>query len=96
MLDAAEVRVGDFTMFGPAVQVDTATHPLDPIARRGKELAKPITIGPDVWVGGGAILCPGVTVGARSVIGAGAVVTRDVPDDVVAAGNPCRVLRRLA
>lgn len=95
VLDVSEVRIGDFAMFGPAVQIYTATHPLDPIARRGKELAKPISIGPDVWVGGGAILCPGVRVGARSVIGAGSVVTRDVPADVFGAGNPCRVIRPL-
>jgi maltose O-acetyltransferase len=94
VLDVCEVRIGDRTMFGPAVQVYAATHPLDPVERSsGRELGKPVTIGADVWVGGGAILCPGVTVGDRAVIGAGAVVTRDVPAGVFAAGNPCRVIK---
>lgn len=95
VLDVCEVRIGDFTLFGPAVQVYTATHPLDPILRRTQESGKPITIGSDVWIGGGAIICPGVTIGSRSVIGAGSVVTRDVPEGVFAAGNPCRVVREL-
>ena len=85
--------IGDHTLFGPAVQVYTATHPFDAGLRRIREFAKPIDIGADVWVGGGAILCPGVTIGARSVIGAGSVVTRDIPAEVFAAGNPCRVIR---
>lgn len=93
VLDVCKVTIGDFTMFGPAVQIYTATHPLDPIERRAKEYAKPIIIGSDVWVGGGAILCPGVTIGSRSVIGAGSVVTRPIPEGVFAAGNPCRVIR---
>ena len=95
VLDVAEVRVGDFTLFGPSVQIYTATHPMDPVPRRTREFAKPITIGQDVWVGGAAIVCPGVTIGSRSVIGAGSVVTRDVPEGVLAAGNPCRVIRAL-
>jgi maltose O-acetyltransferase len=85
--------VPDFTQFGPAVQVYTATHPMNAALRRAQEFGKPVAIGPDVWVGGGAILCPGVTVGAGAVIGAGSVVTRDIPAGVFAAGNPCRVLR---
>ena len=93
VLDVAEVTVGDYTLFGPAVQIYTAMHPMDHAARRLQEYARPIAVGADVWVGGGAILCPGVTIGSRSVIGAGSVVTRDVPDDVFAAGNPCRVIR---
>lgn len=96
VLDVARVTVGDYTLFGPAVQVYTATHPLDAALRRKQEFAKPIEIGSDVWVGGGAILCPGVRIGSRSVIGAGSVVTRDVPDGVFAAGNPCRVIRDIA
>jgi maltose O-acetyltransferase len=97
VLDPAPVRVGDHVLFGPAVQVYTATHPLGAGPRRaGLEFARPVEIGPDVWVGGGAIICPGVKVGARSVIGAGSVVTRDVPEGVLAAGNPCRVVRDLA
>ncbi|MUV14921.1 sugar O-acetyltransferase [Noviluteimonas gilva] len=96
VLDVAPVTIGDNVMFGPAVQVYTATHPLDAVERRsGREFAKPIAIGDDVWIGGGAILCPGVTIGPRSVIGAGSVVTRDLPADVFAAGNPCRVIRSL-
>ena len=93
VLDVAPVTIGDHTLFGPAVQVYTATHPFDAGLRRTREFAKPIDIGADVWVGGGAILCPGVTIGARSVIGAGSVVTRDIPADVLAAGNPCREIR---
>ena len=95
VLDVCAVRVGDFTLFGPAVQIYTATHPLEAELRRTREFAKPVTIGSDVWVGGGAIICPGVTIGSRSVIGAGSVVTHDIPDDVFAAGNPCRVIRSL-
>lgn len=95
VLDVAEVRIGDYTQFGPAVQIYTATHPLNAELRRREEFAKPIEIGSDVWVGGGAILCPGVRIGSRSVIGAGSVVTRDIPEGVVAVGNPCRVIREI-
>jgi maltose O-acetyltransferase len=95
VLDVCEVRVGDFTLFGPAVQIYTATHPMNAELRRKQEAGKPITIGSDVWVGGGAILCPGVTIGSRTVIGAGSVVTRDIPEGVFAAGNPCRVIREI-
>jgi maltose O-acetyltransferase len=93
VLDVCRVTVGDFTLFGPAVQIYTATHPMNAERRRKQEFAKPIEVGSDVWVGGGAILCPGVKVGSRSVIGAGSVVTRDIPEGVFAAGNPCRVIR---
>jgi maltose O-acetyltransferase len=96
VLDVCRVTIGDFTLFGPAVQIYTATHPMDPVLRRSQEFSKPIEIGSDVWVGGGAILCPGVTIGSRSVIGAGSVVTRDIPEGVFAAGNPCRVIREVA
>jgi maltose O-acetyltransferase len=96
VLDVARVTVGDYTLFGPAVQIYTATHPLDAELRRRQEFARPIDIGSDVWIGGGAILCPGVRIGSRSVIGAGSVVTRDIPDGVFAAGNPCRVVRSIA
>ena len=95
VLDVCAVRIGDFTLFGPAVQIYTATHPLDAELRRKQEFAKPITIGSDVWVGGAAVICPGVTIGSRAVIGAGSVVTRDIPERVFAAGNPCRVIRHL-
>lgn len=93
VLDVCEVHIGDFSLFGPAVQIYTATHPMDAALRRTRESGRPIHIGADVWVGGGAILCPGVTIGPRTVIGAGSVVTKDIPADVFAAGNPCRVIR---
>jgi maltose O-acetyltransferase len=94
ILDVTTVTIGSRTMFGPNVQVYTATHPIDHRARAsGLEYAKPITIGEDVWIGGSAVICPGVTIGARTVIGAGSVVTKDIPADVFAAGNPCRVIR---
>jgi maltose O-acetyltransferase len=95
VLDVCRVRIGDFTLFGPAVQILTPLHPLDPPLRRNREYGKPVEIGADVWVGGGALILPGVRIGARSVIGAGSVVTRDVPEGVLAAGNPCRVIRSL-
>jgi len=95
VLDVCLVRIGDYTLFGPAVQIYTATHPLNGALRRTQEFGKPVTIGSDVWVGGGAIICPGATIGDRTVIGAGSVVTRDIPAGVFAAGNPCRVLREL-
>ncbi len=95
VLDVCRVRIGSFTLFGPAVQIYTATHPMDAGLRRERELGKPVDIGEDVWVGGGAIILPGVTIGARAVIGAGSVVTGDVPAGVFAAGNPCRVIRAL-
>lgn len=97
VLDVAEVTIGNNVMFAPKVQIYTATHPLDSALRRsGLESALPITIGDDVWIGGGAILCPGVKIGARTVIGAGSVVTKDIPSGVLAAGNPCRILRDLS
>ena len=95
VLDVCRVRVGDYTLFGPAVQIYTAMHPLDAEQRRREEFGKPVEIGADVWVGGGAIILPGVRIGSRAVIGAGSVVTRDVPDQVFAAGNPCRVIREI-
>ena len=93
VLDVCRVTVGDFTLFGPAVQIYTATHPMNAALRRKQEFGKPVTMGSDVWVGGGAIICPGVTIGSRAVIGAGSVVTRNIPEDAFAAGNPCRVIR---
>jgi maltose O-acetyltransferase len=95
VLDVCRVTIGDYTLFGPAVQVYTATHPMNAALRRRQEFAKPITIGSDVWIGGGAVICPGVTIGSRAVIGAGSVVTRDIPAGVFAAGNPCRVVREI-
>lgn len=96
VLDVCPVTIGDFTLFGPAVQIYTPLHPMDAVARRREEYGKPVVIGADVWVGGGAIILPGVTIGARAVIGAGSVVTRDVPAGMFAAGNPCRIIRELA
>lgn len=96
ILDVCQVDIGEFCFFGPAVQIYTAMHPMDAAQRRTQEFGRPVAIGSDVWVGGGAIICPGVTIGSRSVIGAGSVVTRSLPDDVFAAGNPCRVIRKLS
>jgi maltose O-acetyltransferase len=96
VLDVAQVIIGSRTLFGPNVQIYTATHPMDFNERAsGLEFAKPITIGEDVWIGGSVVICPGVTIGDRSVIGAGSVVTKDIPANVFAAGNPCRVIRPL-
>jgi maltose O-acetyltransferase len=95
VLDVCRVRIGDYTLFGPAVQVYTPMHPFDAAQRRQQEFGKPVEIGSDVWVGGGAIILPGVRIGSRTVIGAGSVVTRDVPEQVFAAGNPCRVIRAI-
>jgi maltose O-acetyltransferase len=97
LLDVAEIRIGDEVQIATGVQLLTATHPLEPATRRrGWEYGKPITIADGVWLAGGVIVCPGVTIGENSVIGAGSVVTRDVPSGVLAAGNPCRVIRDLA
>ena len=96
VLDVCPVRIGDYTLFGPGVQVLTPMHPMNAVARRAKEYGMPIEIGTDVWVGGGALILPGVRIGSRAVIGAGSVVTRDVPEGVFAAGNPCRVIREIA
>lgn len=96
ILDCNLVTVGDDASFGPGVHIYAATHPLDPDERiKGPELARPVTIGAKAWIGGGAIILPGVTIGEGSTIGAGSVVTRDVPAYVLAAGNPCRVIRPL-
>jgi maltose O-acetyltransferase len=95
VLDVCPVRVGDFTLFGPAVQIYTATHPFDARQRRREESGMAVEIGSDVWVGGGVVILPGVRIGSRTVIGAGSVVTRAVPEGVFAAGNPCRVIRTI-
>lgn len=93
VLDVCSVRIGSFTLFGPAVQIYTPMHPFKAALRRREEFGKPVEIGADVWIGGGAIVLPGVRIGDRAVIGAGSVVTRDVPEGVFAAGNPCRIIR---
>ena len=96
VLDVAPVTIGANCLFGPAVQVYTALHPLSAAERRaGLESGRPVVIGDDVWVGGAAVICPGVTIGDGAVIGAGSVVTRDIPAGVFAAGNPCRVIRQI-
>jgi maltose O-acetyltransferase len=96
-LDVAAITIGDDVQIGPNVQLLTPTHPVEPGPRRDKwEAAEPITIGDNVWLGGGTIVCPGVTIGANTVVGAGSVVVKDLPADVVAVGNPARVIRHLA
>ncbi|MBM7460573.1 sugar O-acetyltransferase [Rhodococcus coprophilus] len=96
MLDVARISIGADVQIGPNVQLLTPTHPLDAELRRAKwEAAEPITIGDNVWLGGGVIVCPGVTIGENTVVGAGAVVTRDLPRNVVAAGVPARVVRQI-
>jgi maltose O-acetyltransferase len=95
-LDVATVTIGDDVQIGPNVQLLTALHPVEPGPRRDKwEAARPITIGHNVWLGGGALILPGVTIGDDTVVGAGAVVTRDLPPGVVAVGNPARIIRKL-
>ena len=94
VLDCAAVTIGSNVLCGPYVQIYTAYHPLDPeVRRQGHELARPVAIGDDVWLGGGVIVCPGVSIGEGTTIAAGSVVTRDIPPRVLVAGNPCRVLR---
>ncbi|MDT0621958.1 sugar O-acetyltransferase [Croceitalea vernalis] len=96
VLDVTPVKIGDRTMFGPNVQIYTATHPLDAKSRAsGLEFGKPITIGEDVWIGGNVTICPGVTIGDRTVIGAGSVITKDIPSDTFAAGNPCKIIKTI-
>lgn len=94
ILDCNWVTLGDDVLIAPNVQIYAAYHPVDPAVRlTGVEMAAPITIGSNVWLGGGVIVCPGVTIGDNTTIGAGSVVTRSIPAGVVAVGNPCRVVR---
>lgn len=95
VLDVCLVQIGSFTSFGPAVQIYTPLHPFNAELRRREEFGKPVEIGSDVWVGAGALILPGIRIGSRAVIGAGSVVTRDIPEGVFAAGNPCRVIREI-
>jgi maltose O-acetyltransferase len=97
ILDCNTVHIGDNVLCAPYVQIYTAYHPTEPEIRlSGRELAAPIKIGNNVWIGGGAIICPGVTIGDNTTIGAGSVVVKDIPENVVAAGNPCRVIRSVS
>jgi maltose O-acetyltransferase len=95
LLDVCWIRIGDFTLFGPAVQIYTPLHPFNADQRRREEFGKPIDIGSEVWVGGGAIILAGVSIVSRAVIGAGSVVTTKCAKGVFAAGNPCRVIRTI-
>lgn len=94
IIDVAPVTIGDYCQLAPGVAIYTAGHPVHPVTRNtGYEYGKPVTIGDNVWVGGNTVILPGVTIGSNTVIGAGSVVTHDIPSWVVAAGNPCKVIR---
>ncbi|MEM1137644.1 MAG: sugar O-acetyltransferase [Bacteroidota bacterium] len=96
ILDVCQVTIGNNLMAAPKVQIYTATHPLDPTIRNsGRELGAAIHIGDNVWLGGGCIICPGVSIGDNTTIGAGSVVTRNIPSNVFAAGNPCKVIKKI-
>ena len=96
ILDEADVRIGDHVFIAPRVCIYTATHPTDAgVRRKDLEVAKGVTIGDDVWIGGNVVINPGVTIGSGVVIGSGSVVTKDIPSGVIAAGNPCRVIREI-
>ncbi|MCB6646573.1 MAG: sugar O-acetyltransferase [[Clostridium] scindens] len=96
MVDVCEIIIGDNVLLAPRVGIYTAGHPIDAAVRNeGLEFGKPVIIGDNVWIGGNAVINPGVTIGSGVVIGSGSVVTKDIPDHVVAVGNPCRVLRKI-
>lgn len=95
VLDGMPVKIGSNVFFGPGVQIYTASHPLDAELRKTVEFSKPVIIGDDCWIGGTAVICPGVTIGNRCVIGAGSVVTKDIPDDCLAVGNPAQIKRKI-
>lgn len=97
MLDCSQIEIGDDTLIAPGVRILTATHPTDPRLRLEKlEFALPVKIGKNVWIGSGAIICPGVEIGDNTTIGAGSIVTKSIPSDVVAVGNPCIIIRQLS
>jgi maltose O-acetyltransferase len=93
VLDVCKVTIGDYTQLGSGVQILTPLHPLNADLRRKQEYGAPVTIGSDVWIGSGAIILPGVTIGSRTVVGAGSVVSRSLPEGILAVGNPCRAVR---
>ncbi|WP_348797737.1 sugar O-acetyltransferase [Flavobacterium adhaerens] len=95
VLDTMKVTIGNNVFFGPGVHIYTATHPLNAIERRTVESSKPVSIGDDCWIGGNVVICPGVTIGNCCVIGAGSVVTKDIPENSLAVGNPAQVIRKL-
>lgn len=96
MLDVGKITIGDNVLFGPNVSIYTAGHPIHPESRNsGYEYGIPVTIGSNVWIGGSCVILPGVSIGNNVVIGAGSVITKDIPDNVCAAGNPCRVIREI-
>ena len=96
VVDDGDIYVGDRVMFGPNVTIATANHPIEPTLRStAMQYNKPVRIGENVWIGAGSVIVPGVTIGKNSVIGAGSVVVKDIPENVVAVGNPCRVLREI-
>lgn len=95
VLDTIKIKIGSNVFFGPGAHIYAASHPLNAFERRTIEFSKPVTIGDDCWIGGNAVICPGVIIGNRCVIGAGAVVTKSIPDDSLAVGNPAKVIRRI-
>ena len=95
VLDSMKIKIGSNVLFGPGVHIYTATHPLDKMERRISESAKPVTIGDECWIGGQVVICPGVNIGSGSTIGAGSVVTKDIPENCLAVGNPAKVIRKL-
>jgi maltose O-acetyltransferase len=96
VLDTMPIKIGSNVLFGPAVQIYAASHPIDAELRKTVEFSKPVTIGNDCWIGGGAIILPGVTIGNNCVIGAGSVVTKNIPDNSMAVGNPAKVIKDLS
>ena len=95
LLDTMKIEIGNNVFFGPGVQIYTATHPLDPTQRLEVEFSKPVSIGNDCWIGGNSIILPGIVIGNGATIGAGSVVTKNVPDNVLVAGNPARIIKVL-
>ena len=96
ILDGNRVNIGKNVMFGPSVHIYTVTHPLDPIERLTyKEITKPVNIGDNAWIGGCSVILPGISIGKNSIVGAGGIVTKDIPDNVVAGGNPCKIIKKI-